>query len=505
MMFPPVPLPTMHRAWVGDAAAAPASSHSRFGLLSLQRRERSCRSRLALLTAASSPGAGAAPPLGGIGLGGGGSAAAAAGISLGLSAHRAGALSFPPFPRLGDAFGARPHAQTVAVQLDSSAIMQAGGSGDGEAEAEEEEEQQDGSAYADDGQHNPEEELLDGEHEAQYAEGEGEEEQEEEEQYMDAEGDMEAQDEEDEAEEEEEWVSDSALDGMDPAEMSEEQQIRFLERQHHLHLEHVAEVSMRAASTPAAPVASTPVSGSIAAAFAVAATPASVAMNQSAESDFFASPAASVAASEAASSLVTPPTRGVRAAILSGAAAVSASVSASVAAAAARARAADSTPATAASSRTAPGGVGGTGARRTLQLDSSVDDDDGDDGRAPRRGGLLGLTRGAGPAFDDSMELDTPPRLLAQGQLAASFASASFTSPPPSFAPMHQTAPASASAAQQPAPSSSGSSGHLSDADLAALGMSRAEVEAMLSEQALAMEQVEQAQAHRQLPFTPAR
>jgi len=123
MMFPPVPLPTMHRAWVGDAAAAPASSHSRFGLLSLQRRERSCRSRLALLTAASSPGAGAAPPLGGIGLGGGGSAAAAAGISLGLSAHRAGALSFPPFPRLGDAFGSRPHAQTVAVQLDSSAIM----------------------------------------------------------------------------------------------------------------------------------------------------------------------------------------------------------------------------------------------------------------------------------------------------------------------------------------------------------------------------------------------
>ena len=47
----------------------------------------------------------------------------AAGLSLGLSAHRAGALSFPPFPRLGDAFGSRPHAQTVAVQLDSSAIM----------------------------------------------------------------------------------------------------------------------------------------------------------------------------------------------------------------------------------------------------------------------------------------------------------------------------------------------------------------------------------------------
>jgi len=35
--------------------------------------------------------------------------------------------------------------------------------------------------------------------------------------------------------------------------------------------------------------------------------------------------------------------------------------------------------------------------------------------------------------------------------------------------------------------------------------MSSAEVEAMLSEQALAMEQVEQAQAHRQQPFTPAR
>ena len=203
MMFPPVPLPTMHRAWVGDAAAT--SSHSRFGLLSLQRRERSCRSRLALLTAASSVGAGAAPPLGGIGLAGGGSAAAAAGLSLGLSAHRAGALSFPPFPRLGDAFGSRLHAQTVAVQLDSSAIMQAGGSGDGEAEAEEEEQQQDDSAYADDGQHNPDEELLDGEHEAQYAEGEGEEEeQEEEEQYMDAEGEMEAQDEEEQGEEEEE-------------------------------------------------------------------------------------------------------------------------------------------------------------------------------------------------------------------------------------------------------------------------------------------------------------